>query len=542
VAPGERGATSQPAGASETPISPRGGVKRVAVAIQGDPKTLNSKVNSAGAGSVPGVDALERFVNSGLVVVANAGEVRAQLAVRIPSLENGLWVVFPDGRMTTTWNLRPGPTWHDGTPATSADVLFTSIVERDRETPAFRDAAYASVESVEAPDPQTVVVKWRSPYIEADRMFEVLLPRHLLERPYGEDKVTFLQIPYWTESFIGNGPFKLREWARGSHLILDAYDPYVLGRARIDEIEVKFIPDSNTLIANLLAGSVEVTIGRSLSLEQAIQVRDQWRDGRVDIYPQLLNPTPAVVADLSLRRALLHATDRQKMADELMAGYSAVAHVYMNPREPEYREIESRIVRYDYDPRRAAQLIEGLGFTRGADGFYRDGAGQRLSVEVRAGLSLDIQTKSLFALAEDWQRAGVGVEPVVVPPQQATDRQYRATRPAFEVVRQPNSVNSVVRAHGAETPLAENSFTGANRTRYRSTDFDALLDRYVATIPQRDRMIVLGQIVHHITDQVVWLGLFHDTEATMIGNRLRNVTARSQSSAQTWNAHEWDVG
>src|SRR5437764_794195 len=81
---------------------------------------------------------------------------------------------------------------------------------------------------------------------------------------------------------LAAGPFKLKEWASGSHLVLEAFDGYALGRPKIDEIEVRFILDSNTLVANVLADTIDLTLGRGISIEQALQVRDQWRRGKVD--------------------------------------------------------------------------------------------------------------------------------------------------------------------------------------------------------------------------------------------------------------------
>lgn len=86
-----------------------------------------------------------------------------------------------------------------------------------------------------------------------------------------------LQLAYWGPEFVGAGPYRLREWAKSSHAIFVANGDYVLGRPRIDEIEVKFIPDPNPLEANILADTVQVTLDKSISIEQAIQVRDQWR-------------------------------------------------------------------------------------------------------------------------------------------------------------------------------------------------------------------------------------------------------------------------
>ena len=115
------------------------------------------------------------------------------------------------------------------------------------------------MDAVEVTDPQTVVVKWREPFIEADTMFspDVVMPmaRHLLEQTYTQDKPNFLTHSYWRDEFVGTGPYRLVEWAPGTHLLLRANDQYILGRPRIDEIDVRFILDLNAINANLQAGT-----------------------------------------------------------------------------------------------------------------------------------------------------------------------------------------------------------------------------------------------------------------------------------------------
>src|SRR4030095_13346754 len=137
---------------------------------------------------------------------------------------------------------------------------------------------------------------------------------------------------YWNEQFVGTGPFRLRSWERGSHLLLDANEGYALGRPRIGEIEVRFFADPSTLAASVLAGAVEATMGRGMSLEQATQIRDQWQGGRMDVrlgnwivaYPQLLDPNPAIIGNVQLRKALAYGLNRQEMADTFQAGLSPV--------------------------------------------------------------------------------------------------------------------------------------------------------------------------------------------------------------------------
>jgi peptide/nickel transport system substrate-binding protein len=545
-----------------TPASPRSdlaqgaevgsqsrGLKRFTAAIHGDPPTLNEDINSAGGrGGTPGGGQLELLVSSGLVVADDRRAIHPQLAEAVPSVENGLWTVFPDGRMETTWRIREGARWHDGTPLTSTDLLFSARVGQDRELTIRRDLAWDYVESVDAVDARTVTARWRRLYIQADRLFEsFLVPTHLLDQAHKDDKEAFIQHPYWTHEFMGTGPFRLRDWVGGSHAVLVAFDDYVLGRPKIDEIEMRFIPDTNTLIANVLAGVVELTMGRGLSVEQAIQLRDQWRDGRFDVsigsswiaaHPQLLNPTPAAVADARFRRALSHAIDRRELVDSLAGGLIGPAESFLAPSDPMYREIESGVVRQEYEPRRAAQLLEGLGFTRGTDGAYRDGTGLRVELEIRSIAVPEQQAKVAVAAADYWQRLGIPTQPVPIPPQRARDVEWRANFPAFEVAQQPIGLesNALRRLHGSEASLPENNYRGNNRTRYMNPEFDALVDRFFATVARTERVPLVREIVHHLSDQVVPMGLLYVAEPSMKSNRLEGIAGGSP-----WNAHEWKV-
>src|SRR4051794_7585656 len=72
--------------------------RRVTAVVMGEPPTLSVKINSAGAGGiVPGADAIEELVSGGLSHLDHANALHPQLAEAVPSVENGLWKVFPDG-------------------------------------------------------------------------------------------------------------------------------------------------------------------------------------------------------------------------------------------------------------------------------------------------------------------------------------------------------------------------------------------------------------------------------------------------------------
>ncbi len=537
--------TTSPSGAPESrPSTP----KRITTIILSDPPSL-----APGVGPVPGRDELRQLVNVGLTVVDAVGTRQPMLAEAFPTVDNGLWNVLPDGRMETTWTLRPGIVWHDGAPFTTDDLVFSAQVLQDRELGIAIDAAFAFIQNIEAVDARTIRVSWRRPYIWADDFFTSTssMPKHLLERTYTESKEDLLNLPFWTDDFVGNGPFKMTEWVRGSHIIVKANDRYAVGKPKLDEILVRFVLDPSTLVTNILAGSVDLSMSRGISLEQSLQIRNQWRDGQVYVapslqilmYPQFMPPTPPIMGDVRFRRALLQSIDRQALVDNLMGGQSSVAHTtILRPTEPEYKEVESSIVRYEYEPRAAAEAIEGLGFSKGADGFYRDAANQPLVVEIHTSVSQDSKGQAMLAIADAWQQLGVTIRPVVFPVAKIADSEYLMTRPGFYHVRHPhNMTNLESYLHSTKAGIPENRFSGMNYARYSTPEMDVLLERFNSTIPTNPRRELLKQIVHHVTDQVIFLGLFYDVEVTAIGNRMKNVTGRGEGVTKNWDSHIWDA-
>ncbi len=424
-------------GAAERPRA----TKQITAAVLSDPPVLTGRLTFS---SEPGLEVLKNLTNPGFAIPGPEGRLRPVLVEQVPSIENGFWTVLPDGRMETTWKLRPDIFWHDGTPFTAEDVLFTHRVIQDPEVDLTPTVAYRSVESIESPDPRTVVVRWKQPFIEADTALDDgYFPRHHLEKAYLDSKHSFNVLSYWGGPIVGVGPYRVGEWVRGSGMRLEAYDRYVLGRPRIDLIDVKFIPDPNALIANILSGSVEVTFGKTLTVEHGVQLMERWGAGRMELtpsnslqmFPQLLTPNPALVGDVEFRQALFYAIDRQEIANSLLFGLGTLVHSYLGPSEPpEFQAVADQVVQHPYDPRRAEQLLRGLGLSRAPDGMLQDGAGRRLSVEIRT-ITSDSQRQAMLAVADYWQQVGVAAEPVVIPRAQAQDAEYRATFPGFEMVR-----------------------------------------------------------------------------------------------------------
>jgi len=505
---------------------------------------------------LPGASDLEIMVISGLAVPDDRGVLQPLLAEAVPSLDNGLWALSPDGRMETTWKLRPNLRWHDGTALTAEDLVFTAKLGQDPDLVSFRHPGFELVDRVEARDPMTVTVYWRGPYVAADTLFTdtidisritIPLPQHLLEAPYTADKQAFLQSSYWSEDFVGSGPFRVREWVQGSHTVLEAFDGYALGRPPLDRVEVRFIPDGNTLIANVLAGSADATMGRGLSLDQIIEAERQWGQGKMyiggpgawfAIFPQFVNPDPAIIGNVGFRRALFHALDRQQMAETLMHGLVPVAHTLMSPSAPSYKEIEQQLVLYPYDTRRATELLQSVGLSTGPE--VRDAEGKPLTIDIRTSPG-DVWVKTNEAIADQWRRLGLQVNTSTFSQTQLRDLEYRANRPGFEFSRRGTGMENLAMFQTREVPLPENRYSGKNLARYSSPEMDTLVDRYYATVQPRERTQVLAQLFRFMSDQLPIMTLFYDVEPSLVSSRIVNYNGKPAESTGAWNVHRWDV-
>ena len=526
---------------SQAPIGP----KRATLAVRGD----GSGLWAAGGG-----DETFELYYGGMVMYDPTGEIVPQLAEAVPTLESGLWKLFSDGRMETTHTIRQGARWHDGTPMTTKDLEFGFAWGRAPENISNIGAgAYAPIERLEARDDRTMVVSWKSPSILANALFmgsgEFFAPpiaAHILEPIYRQDPSQMMNSRYFTSEFVGNGPFRVEEFVGGSHTRLKAYDGYILGRPRIDEIEIRYFNDANTIGANVLAGTVDLTLGPGLSVGQAVAVQQGWANGKMiystyydrtlNLFPQFLNPDPAILLNVDMRRALAHAIDREEIVASVQLGVGEVKDAWVLPRGPNYEGVRHAIVRYPFDPRRSAQLIEGLGYTKGADGLYRDSAGQELKSPVWGNTNTDSNRRTTLAVADYWKRVGVAADPYFTPA--GVDRSVVPSRPGFLVSTLKTEIDR--RFTGPEARVAENRYTGSSNSRYMNPEYDALVDKYFLSVPRQDRLRAWADIIQHMTSNLVAIHLIYEPVPQLINNRLRDVEPRT-ARAQAFNSQLWDV-
>src|SRR6266545_4615161 len=159
------------------------------VLTRGEPIALALRAfQTVGGGSYPHL-----VLNATFDDLDRDGNPFPLLAEALPQLNTDTWRVFPDGSMETTYRLKPGITWHDGTPLDAADFVFAWRVYANPSSGSATVAPVGEMHEISAPDSRTVSIRWRRPFPGAAAMYSRTqsafgaLPRHILEQPYAQE-------------------------------------------------------------------------------------------------------------------------------------------------------------------------------------------------------------------------------------------------------------------------------------------------------------------------------------------------------------------
>ncbi|HZT06989.1 MAG TPA: peptide ABC transporter substrate-binding protein [Chloroflexota bacterium] len=548
-APSPKATTAPQASVGGDPRSP----KVLTIAIQTELKgfLIDYTQESKGIG---GVSQPPPIAHDFLLADDGLGNFTPRLAAERPSVENGLWVLNPDGSMEMTWKLRPNIEWHDGVAFTADDLVFSGTVCRDPEIPCVVRSNLKAMDSLSAPDPRTLVVRWSAPYANADQAEGLTpLPKHLLEDLYQSDKANLVTSPRFSTEFVGLGPYRLVRWEPGSHLQFARFGDYYLGRPPLDQVFVRFLGDPNTMVAAILSGAVDVVLPLGVSLDQALEVRDRWQGtGNQVLFgqsmvlyslyfqlrPDLARP-PSGVVNPVVRRGIYHAIDRAQVIDAGLAGVPPPADSWVSPKDPLRPQLESAIPQYPFDVARAQSLLADGDWARGGDGvLVHQGFGDRFELEISAAPRQDAQ-RMQAVMREEFKQVGIDATIFNFPAQLASDNEMRSTRPGVTINGTGAAAFFTSTLHSRSIPGPENRWGGSNWGAYSNPRADALLEQLGATIPVAERVPMQRELLQIILGDVALAPLYWNVAPVLALEGVTGIPAGG-GPAQTWNFFEWD--
>ncbi len=480
-----------------------------------------------------------RFDDHGTLIPMQARE--------IPTLANGLWKLLPGKRMQLTWHLKPLK-WHDGEPVTALDFVFTHRAIMNDKVPVFDRNFEKHVENVHAAGPNTLVVTFKEHYAYANNAVIQFgpWPRHLLEHAYQTNPGGLDKLPYGNDpvATIGNGPYRIVSWRKGTEIVAEAYPGYTLDRPKIKRIVWRLFPDTNTLVANMLAGQLDVT---GVSFDQAAQMEKQIAQRRlamkVLVTPSLvweqitLNLSNPKFMDKRVRQGLLYALDRQAITTTMFQGRQPVADSYL---PPQHYGFDPNVPKYTYNPERAKQLFQESGWTPGLDGVLRNSQGERFTITISTTAGNRIRETAEQIFQSYWRKVGVDLrisnQPArVLFGQTLAHREFDMMESAWTLGPQ----NDCERLFTSDNiPSAQNAYSGRNYSGFSDPEMDQLCHAIAIELDDAKRVAMLHRTQAILADELPTLPLLFLINVSVIKTGLVNWKP-ALFSPITWNATEW---
>ncbi|WP_448192486.1 ABC transporter substrate-binding protein [Azospirillum sp. sgz301742] len=271
------------------------------------------------------------------------------------------WTVSDDA-LTYTFKLRETAKFHNGKPATSADVKFTLDRARAADSTNPQKAWFKAIAAVDTPDPQTAIVTLSRP--DGLFLFHMGLGAAVIQS--AETQAGDKQTP------IGTGPFKFERWIAGDRVVLVRNPDYDGPKPALERVSFRFIADPAAQVSSILAGDVD-TVPQFNTYEALPQFKNDPRF-RVVIGTSegetLLSTNNArkPFDDVRVRRAMAHAIDRTTLIEGAMSGLATPIGSHFAPNRPEYVDLTGM---YPYDVKKAKALLAEAGYPNGFETTLR---------------------------------------------------------------------------------------------------------------------------------------------------------------------------
>ncbi len=490
-----------------------------------------------------------------LIDVNEKGEFFPVLAAEVPTVENG--GVSKDG-LTITYKLRKGVKWSDGAPFTSADVKFTWEAVVNPKNLVKSRSGYDLMASVETPDEHTAIVTYKEFYAPFLTRFAPVLPKHILGKLENINDAPYNRMP------VGTGPFMVSEWASGNYIAMVKNPHYRdAAKVKIDKLFFKFIPSREVGIAQLQAGDIDgvwdlieaqipmmennpalaLCLSNSLTSERLIlnhSIPTPPNNGNPD-YPH------PILGDLKVRQALNCGIDRKAIVDKLLfgkakAGTTEISHGWAS--NPDIKPVV-------YDPAKAQNLLDELGWKAGTDGI-RQKEGKRLRLKITTTTGNKLREMVQQVLVDQMKKIGVELYIENVPSSVlfgswANDADRKKGRYDIMMYTTGPGIDPHQQFegyfHSKNIPTEANGGSGYNYTRHRDAELDKWIDVGGKSISMADRVKAYRAAQQRIYEIVPHIYLYQ--RLTVHGFR-SNVTGWIPNgngiidAVETWNVADWD--
>lgn len=542
-APAEPAATEAPQPTEAPTVDPNAPVSggTVIIGTPQEPGMMNTLLTSSSI-----EDAIVSLFDEGLISVNENGEYVPVLAKELPTVsEDGLVV---------TWKLREGVKWSDGSDFNCDDVKFTMDGALS-DLSQVSASGYRDIESLECPDPYTVVATFGEVYAPYLRLFAYTVP---------DTAGPLEQMETWdiNEHPVGTGPYILSEWVRGDHLTFTK-NPYYReeGKPYLDSVIIKILPSREVGMQLLGTGEIQALwdlteanfpeltslaeqgvsyVSTATGENELLSLNFGANDGTAPADPATA-PHP-VLADLKVRQAIQYAIDKQKMVDTLLygnvkAGNSAVPiGTFACPQPVSEFSLE-----------KANALLDEAGWVAGADGIReKDGVRMSLKIATTTGNLLREQTEQV--LAEMLKAAGIELVIENVPSDvlfAGWESDGMRDHGTYDIVMYTTGPSTDPDSHlyssfhSSQIPTAENEGSGSNFSRYINADVDAWLNEASSITDTAKRKELYCNVIKQINTDLPRIYLYERLSIMGHRNEFHGLKISPTFVDFTWDSANW---
>jgi peptide/nickel transport system substrate-binding protein len=467
---------------------------------------------------------IQTCVIEGLTITDEHMDVVPLLAAEVPTLANGGVRMRGDGGMDVIWKLRPGVKWHDGTPHTSADVKFTVEAINDPSYNPESTDGFDRIASVETPDPLTAVIHYKEVYAPYALQFvRGTLPKHVLQ---GRDIDTATD---YNRSPLGTGPYRVAEWKSGEFIRLERAADYWRGPGfpKINQILFRFIANTNTRINQLKSGEVHLVAmfpwDKYREVTAIAGTTVHRTDGNAYEHVTLNEQAVPAFRDVRVRRALMHAIDRELIVKTILEGLAPITN---GPIQPVSWAFTNDTTKYPFDPVRARALLAEAGWSDGKLAFtlitqagfaVRESVAQVLQKQFRdVGVEMKIELHDGTTISSVW-----------------FEGRFNAMLHWWQMPADPELTLFFA---ADRTPPA-----GRNINYFKDEALTKLVYAADRTVDQSERKRLLGLAQQRIADLLPELPLYSITKLDAIPAGLQGFKGNPSNAGIFWNVHEWGL-
>lgn len=467
----------------------------------------------------------------GLVRIKPDFTYEPMLAEEIPTVENGGVTENP---FTVTWKIKEEAVWSDGTPVSADDVKFTYDTIMSDKWKILSKAGYEDVEKCEVVDPKTVKFTFKktvATYREWMSASSMVMPKHALD---GKDFNTVLNesVP------VASGPFVFEEWKKGDHITLARNDKFWgENKSYLDKVVFKWVPDTNTEMAQMKTGEVQaINPSPDVSLIpqlEAIEGVDVQADpGTIWEHLAFQFEKPDV-GDVKVRQAIAYSIDRQKIADEVMAGTVKPLNDIFVPEQADFYSAAWEV--YKLDKTKADALFTEAGYAKGADGFWAKD-GKKLTLEFKTTAGNKGREKMFQILQAQLKDAGVDVKLAFEDAQiffgeSTTNGNFQVGEWAWLASPDP----SVKTLFSAEQLPPD----GQNYYRYKNAEVTAWINEADASLDMAERAEISRKISAQMAKDVPLIPLYQRLSLLAVTGNVHGAENNPTLEGVFWNLGDW---